>query len=223
MVIPTTGYVATLFADTPYPESWYPSYWDPLNILQPRPAAGAHSGVDISDGFVDCQYPVYTAASGTVVWTGFDTGGFGWTVVVSHGFGVGNNGHYTYTVYAHMGTSGTSSSSSASCLAVQPGQNVTAGATVVGYQGSSGNATGTHVHWMILAGPTAPTLITSPYVPGEYPASADFYTCLALTQGDPNALLNQHVSAGQATCPAQTPFPPRSYLPAIVQGAAPGW
>src|SRR5579859_4545355 len=93
MVTPSSGFVTTLFLESPYPESWFPTYFDQNNVLQTRPTGGAHSGVDISNGLIDCQNPVYPAANGTVAWTGFDTGGLGWSVVVAHGLNIGANGH----------------------------------------------------------------------------------------------------------------------------------
>jgi murein DD-endopeptidase MepM/ murein hydrolase activator NlpD len=224
MIVPTSGYVTTLFLDLSAHETWFPDYYDRNNRFQVAPAGGAHSGVDISAGLVDCQYPVYAAANGTVAWTGFDTGGFGWSVVIAHGANVGGAGHVAYTVYGHLGTVGLTAAASQSCVAAFSNQVVSAGHTIVGYQGSSGDATGTHVHWMILVGPTAPATVTSPYIPGFSPASPDFYTCLPLTAGDSGIPANQQVSLGQNACPAPPlPVPPRAYLPFVTVGGNPGW
>jgi murein DD-endopeptidase MepM/ murein hydrolase activator NlpD len=132
MVVPSSGYVTTLSLESPYPELWFLTYYDRTNVLQATPANGAHLGVDISNGFVNCQNPVYSAANGTVAWTGFDTGGFGWSVVIAHGTNVGGSGRIAYTVYGHLGTAGTSAGTSQSCVVATPNQVVTATRTVIG-------------------------------------------------------------------------------------------
>lgn len=207
LVMPSTGTVTQPFLGNYTLEKWYNSYYDQHNVLQTAPKHGAHSGIDISNGNVDCSTanPVYAAASGTVIWAGFDPSnkGFGWSVVVSNGFNIGGNGYYTYTLYGHMGTVGQSQKKSTSCLQVKVGQLVNpaggSNATILGYQGSSGlNKPATHVHFTIFAGTQNVTQLTSPYVPNAYPASPNFYTCLALTQGDASPVSS--VTTGQSSC-----------------------
>jgi hypothetical protein len=228
MAMPTTGTITQLFLEdcqkTCSRETWYGTYYDQNNSLQQRPRQGAHSGVDISSTTIDCVpatsstaasgQPVYAAMAGTVIWAGFDPAGrgFGWSVVVRHGFGVRGNGHYTYSLYGHMGTVGTKQATDAtkgsvSCLQVQPGQQVNpAGSTnptIIGYQGSSGlTKPATHVHFTVFAGSQDLLTLTSPYVPNAVPASPDFYSCLQLTQGDQAPRTT--VAAGQTGCTAGT-------------------
>ena len=87
-----------------------------------------HQGLDIS---TDKGQPVFATADGTVESASY-TGDYGNLVVLRHGFGLG-------TRYGHM-----------SGFAVKPGQAVKRGA-VIGYVGSTGRATGSHVHYEILA------------------------------------------------------------------------
>jgi LysM repeat protein len=86
-----------------------------------------HLGIDIAAGE---GAPVYTSDSGVVVFAGWATGGYGYTVVVDHG-----NGYQT--LYAHL------SSIAASC-----GRSVGQGQTI-GYAGSTGNSTGAHLHFEV--------------------------------------------------------------------------
>jgi murein DD-endopeptidase MepM/ murein hydrolase activator NlpD len=87
-----------------------------------------HQGLDIS---TDKGQPVYATADGTVESAAY-TGEYGNFVVVKHGFGL-------TTRYGHM-----------SGFAVKPGQTVQRGA-VIGYVGATGRATGSHLHYEILA------------------------------------------------------------------------
>lgn len=85
-----------------------------------------HSGIDIG---VDEGTPVHAADSGTVVYSGW-MDGYGYAVVIDHGNGIS-------TLCAHN-----------SDLAVSEGQSVSKGA-VIAYAGSTGNATGPHVHFEV--------------------------------------------------------------------------
>jgi murein DD-endopeptidase MepM/ murein hydrolase activator NlpD len=85
-----------------------------------------HAGVDLAAGY---GAPNYAAADGVVVSAGW-RGGYGRTVVISHGGGLS-------TLYAHQ-----------SRLAVSSGQQVTGG-QVVGYEGASGAVTGPHLHFEV--------------------------------------------------------------------------
>ena len=84
------------------------------------------SGIDIG---VDEGTPVHAADSGTVVYSGW-MDGYGYAVVIDHGNGIS-------TLCAHN-----------SDLAVSEGQSVSKG-TVIAYAGSTGNATGPHVHFEV--------------------------------------------------------------------------
>jgi murein DD-endopeptidase MepM/ murein hydrolase activator NlpD len=87
-----------------------------------------HQGLDIS---TDKGQPVYATADGSVESAAY-TGEYGNFVVVKHGFGL-------TTRYGHL-----------SAFAVKPGQSVQRG-TVLGYVGATGRATGSHLHYEILA------------------------------------------------------------------------
>ena len=87
-----------------------------------------HQGLDIS---TDKGQPVYATADGRIESAAY-TGEYGNFVIVQHGFGL-------TTRYGHL-----------SAFAVKPGQTVRRGA-VLGYVGATGRATGSHLHYEILA------------------------------------------------------------------------
>lgn len=84
-----------------------------------------HAGMDI---FAPMGTPIYAAAGGTVISAGWNNGGYGNLVLVSHGNGL-------VTAYAHM----------SQVIAVE-GQQVGQG-TLLGLEGSTGNSTGPHLHF----------------------------------------------------------------------------
>ncbi len=86
-----------------------------------------HSGVDIGAAY---GTSIYAANSGTVIVSGYNSGGYGNYVVISHG------GGYS-TLYAHC-----------SSLLVSAGQQVTKG-QVIAKCGSTGMSTGPHIHFEI--------------------------------------------------------------------------
>jgi murein DD-endopeptidase MepM/ murein hydrolase activator NlpD len=86
-----------------------------------------HQGLDIS---TDKGQPVFATADGSVESATY-TGDYGNLVVLQHGFGLS-------TRYGHM-----------SGFNVKPGETVKRGA-VIGYVGSTGRATGSHLHYEIL-------------------------------------------------------------------------
>jgi murein DD-endopeptidase MepM/ murein hydrolase activator NlpD len=87
-----------------------------------------HQGLDIS---TEKGQPVYATADGVVESASY-TGDYGNLIVIKHGFGLA-------TRYGHL-----------SGYKVKPGQHVKRG-DVVGYVGSTGRATGAHLHYEILA------------------------------------------------------------------------
>lgn len=87
-----------------------------------------HAGIDFPASH---GAPVRTARRGRVVWTGWDTGGYGFLVSVRHGYGV-------RTRYAHL-----------SAITVRRGQGVSTGSTL-GRVGSTGASTGPHLHFEVL-------------------------------------------------------------------------
>ena len=89
---------------------------------------GFHPGLDIS---TEKGQPVYATADGTVESAAY-TGDYGNLIVLKHGFGL-------TTRYGHL-----------SAFTVKPGQTVKRG-DVIGYVGSTGRSTGSHLHYEILA------------------------------------------------------------------------
>jgi murein DD-endopeptidase MepM/ murein hydrolase activator NlpD len=87
-----------------------------------------HQGIDIS---TDKGQPVFATADGTVDSAALN-GDYGNLVVLKHDFGL-------TTRYGHM-----------SAFNVKAGQSVKRG-DIIGYVGATGRATGTHVHYEILA------------------------------------------------------------------------
>ncbi|MBR0355136.1 MAG: peptidoglycan DD-metalloendopeptidase family protein [Oscillospiraceae bacterium] len=88
-----------------------------------------HSGMDIGAGYGSA---IVASDSGTVSWCG-EKGGYGNCIMIDHG-----NGYYT--LYGHM-----------SSYAVSYGDIVSKGQTI-GYVGSTGWATGPHLHFEIRYG-----------------------------------------------------------------------
>ena len=107
-----------------------------------------HSGIDI-DGYGNDGAPVIAAASGTVITASYDSA-YGNYVIIDHGG--------TSTVYAHM-----------SGLAVSEGQSVSQGQTI-GYVGSTGRATGTHLHFEVYVG-------DGRVDPAQYFSGISYYNC----------------------------------------------
>ncbi len=87
-----------------------------------------HSGIDIGAAM---GTNIYAAADGTVLISGWNSGGYGNYVVIDHGGGL-------TTLYAHC-----------SSLLVSAGQKVTRG-QVIAKCGSTGMSTGPHVHFEVL-------------------------------------------------------------------------
>lgn len=89
-----------------------------------------HPGIDIATAH---GTPIVAAHNGTVisVSVGSYDGGYGTNVWISNGAGIESH-------YAHL-----------SGVNVSPGQKVTGGGTVVGWEGSTGRSTGPHLHFEV--------------------------------------------------------------------------
>ncbi len=87
-----------------------------------------HAGVDLA---TDTGTDIYAADGGTVVFSGWNTAGYGNLIILDH-----NNGWRTY--YAHL-----------SEIDVGCGQWVPRG-SIIGAMGSTGNSTGPHLHFELL-------------------------------------------------------------------------
>jgi len=120
-----------LAAATP---SIWPAYGWLSSTMGPRrdPITGGadyHKGLDIAG---DRGEPVYATAAGTVRQVGVQ-GAYGNLIVIDHGFGLETRyGHLLKTL-------------------VKPGAKVQRG-DVIGQLGSSGRATGNHLHYEVIAG-----------------------------------------------------------------------
>ena len=104
-----------------------------------------HLGIDIAAA---TGAPIYASDSGVVVYSGSISGGYGLMVMIDHGNGF-------HTLYAHN-----------SQLVARCGSNVGKG-QVIAYAGSTGNSTGSHLHFEIryngaFANPWDCLLYTSP-------------------------------------------------------------
>lgn len=86
-----------------------------------------HKGLDIANSM---GTPIRAAASGTVTYAQYNSGGYGNLVIISHGNGV-------QTYYGHC-----------SKLYVTAGQTVSQG-EVISAMGSTGISTGSHLHWEV--------------------------------------------------------------------------
>ncbi|MDY6847137.1 MAG: M23 family metallopeptidase [Chloroflexota bacterium] len=86
-----------------------------------------HLAIDIAAG---TGAAIYAADSGVVVFSGWDSNGYGNVIMIDH-----QNGYHT--LYAHL-----------SSLNVSCGSNAVEG-QVIGYAGSTGNSTGPHLHFEV--------------------------------------------------------------------------
>ena len=198
VVIPTTGTVTQPFLSTSVPDTNGGNYLDQNDQLN-NTRKKFHSGVDISAGTnTDCTkrlYPVYAAEAGTIMSAKYLTG-FGWSVIVDHKMIASSNNKYVFTLYGHLGTPDIHGKPGTSCLQVSEGALVTKG-QLIGYQGSSGNSTGTHLHWTVKANSQADVWSDT----NTTLASPDYYTCIPLTVPlTPNPSPTQTVTFGQNLC-----------------------
>jgi len=89
---------------------------------------GLHPALDIAGQIGNA---IYAADSGVVVYAGWSDYGYGYLIVIDHGFG-------WQTAYAHL-----------SAVGVSCGQSVFRGG-LIGGLGSSGNSTGAHLHFELV-------------------------------------------------------------------------
>ena len=87
-----------------------------------------HAGLDFS---APTGTPIYATSDGVVQQAGFSTDGYGNKVVINHGYGF-------QTLYAHMVR-----------VKAKAGQSVKRG-EVIGYVGSTGKSTGSHLHYEVI-------------------------------------------------------------------------
>ena len=98
-----------------------------------------HPGIDFA---APSGTPIRAVASGYITAAGWNSGGYGYYVLMYHG--QMSDGQTYSSLYGHMVSNPT----------VSAGQYVTQG-TVIGYVGSTGNSTGNHLHLEIWQGSTA--------------------------------------------------------------------
>lgn len=113
-----------------------------FNLNRMHPVYGyrsPHTGMDYSKGGI-AGTPIYAAADGTVSVATYQDGGYGYYVMISHGI---KDGKSYSTLYAHM-----------TRYVVSQGQKVKQG-QLIGYVGSSGAATGPHLHIGLFLNGTA--------------------------------------------------------------------
>ena len=91
-----------------------------------------HDGIDIGG---DTGNPVYAAADGIIIYSAFNTGGYGNMVMIDHG--INDEGIKIVTLYAHGDK-----------LLKNVGDTVKKG-DIIMEMGSTGNSTGPHVHFEV--------------------------------------------------------------------------
>jgi len=119
----------------PKPVAAPPKYSSPLPGASVTSCYGQrwgvlHAGIDFAAAE---NTPEHAVQAGTVYAAGWNYTGYGISVVIDHGNGV-------FTHYAHMNKAN-----------VKVGQKVTAG-QVIGYEGSTGDSTGPHLHFEVHMG-----------------------------------------------------------------------
>lgn len=124
LMVPNGRHVVTL--PTPRPPGDSRLAW-PLVGTVTQPFARDHPGLDISAPYAA---PVYASRSGTVIRTGWDATGTGYTLVIDHGGGL-------QTWYGHMKGEW-----------VRRGERVVQG-QLIGEVGSTGNSSGPHLHFEV--------------------------------------------------------------------------
>ena len=92
-----------------------------------RGAAAMHPGIDLAG---PVGTPIYATADGTVLRSGWNSGGYGNLIEVNHGRGI-------TTRFGHL-----------SAILVSAGEHITRG-QLIGRMGSTGRSTGSHLHYEV--------------------------------------------------------------------------
>jgi murein DD-endopeptidase MepM/ murein hydrolase activator NlpD len=110
---------------------WHSSGYGPRSVICGNGycTSGFHRGVDLAAG---CGAGIYAATSGTVLYAGWNAGGYGNYIRIEHGGGVG-------TGYAHIRPGG---------IFVRSGQWVNAG-QLIASEGNTGASAGCHLHFEV--------------------------------------------------------------------------
>jgi murein DD-endopeptidase MepM/ murein hydrolase activator NlpD len=134
-----------------------------------RGGAARHQGIDLA---APIGTPIYATADGTVSESGWNSGGYGNLIKVDHGRGI-------ETRYAHL-----------SRISVSAGQRVTRG-QVIGYMGSTGRSTGSHLHYEVRIDGRAvnpiPFMKSNDYLIAMQRNGAGTHSMDAVALGGPNA------------------------------------
>jgi murein DD-endopeptidase MepM/ murein hydrolase activator NlpD len=117
---PMRGAMMQGFGPSPYG-------FEPSITYQGKRYAHFHTGIDIATAY---GTPIRAAADGQVISTGYSSWGYGNNIIIAHNPKLA-------TLYAHM-----------SKLAVSNGAVVKQG-QIIGYEGSTGNSTGPHLHFEV--------------------------------------------------------------------------
>ena len=138
-----TGAVGMFPGGYPTGGSTTPSMWPARGVVSSPyglrwNGSDFHPGIDIAN---DMGTPITATADGTVVYAGWNAGGYGNMVDIDHGNGI-------MTRYAH-----------AMQVTVRNGQYVRRG-QLIAYMGSTGFSTGPHVHYEVRIGGQAVNPIT---------------------------------------------------------------
>ncbi len=104
-----------------------PTWGTITSVFNERRSGYYHKGLDIANS---TGTPISSTAAGVVIYAGWH-GGYGWKIVVYHGFGYS-------TVYAHL-----------SKMYAAVGDKVEKG-EIIGTMGSTGRSTGPHLHYEVL-------------------------------------------------------------------------
>lgn len=110
---------------------WRSSGYGPRAVIcgNGQCTSGFHRGVDLAAG---CGAGIYAATAGTVLYAGWNNGGYGNYIRLEHGGGIG-------TGYAHIRPGG---------IFVGPGQSVRAGQLIASV-GNTGASAGCHLHFEV--------------------------------------------------------------------------
>ncbi|MCH2546980.1 MAG: peptidoglycan DD-metalloendopeptidase family protein [Alphaproteobacteria bacterium] len=167
---------------TPPPATGSAGYINPIPCgvvtsefgMRVNPVSGIlklHGGVDIADGQSPTSVPLLAASGGTISIRSSDPS-YGNFTQITHADG-------SVTRYAHQ--------SSACPLTI--GQNVVQG-QVIGFQGATGNVTGSHLHFEVKETATTERIDPQPLIPAQAPGApmcASYYnaTCGNVISGQP--------------------------------------
>jgi murein DD-endopeptidase MepM/ murein hydrolase activator NlpD len=129
--------------------------------------AAMHPGIDLAG---PTGTPVYATADGTVLRSGWNSGGYGNLVEIDHGRGI-------VTRYGHL-----------SKLLVTPGTRVNRG-ELIGRMGSTGRSTGSHLHYEVR-------IDNTPVNPIPFMRSTDYL--MAMKRAGNNGSMDQVAIGGPA-------------------------